>query len=130
MLQAARKLKDQSLKEIDQLRKAKEFIRRHNGSQSRQAMVDRIITRLTSTRSQLDRNIGGLTRMELPSAGFDGKQLRPTSNEQFFPACAPGRQGRQHASRAVQVHRPGGQRGYHGDENTYAASATVATATT
>ncbi len=88
---AGRKLIAKIPEEIREFRKAREYIRSHNGSTLRIAMLERVTTKLTFTRSRLERSITGLTRMGLPSAGFEGRELNPAAFEPYFTLRHPGK---------------------------------------
>jgi len=94
MILAGRKLRQLLPKEIREIQKSREYFRLHGGLPSRRkASLDNALSKLGFINADLDRNLHGLSRMELPSAGFDNTKLQPLVGERYFTLLHPGKDG-------------------------------------
>ncbi len=105
---AARKLKEKIPEQKKEISKALEFIKKHRGSPLRKAMLDRVLTKLTFARTNLDRSISNLSHMYLPSAGFQGRELTPGVFEHYFTLRHPGKSASTTPSSAFRFSGPSG----------------------
>ncbi len=105
---AARKLKEKIPEQIKEISKALEFIKKHRGSPLRQAMLKRVITKLTFVRISLDKSITNLSQMNLPTAGFQGRELTPGVFEHYFTLRHPGKSANAAPSAEFQFTGPAG----------------------
>jgi hypothetical protein len=105
---AARKLKEIIPEQKKEISKALEFIKKHRGSPLRKAMLDRVLTKLIFVRTNLGRSIANLSRMNLPSAGFQNRELTPGVFEHYFTLYHPGSSASAAPSAAFRFTGPAG----------------------